>query len=108
MQWTEHQLEILREADRATALRDLNNTYGWQTYVKLAQERIDRMVEGYTRANLNPDQAWEAYMRLQSVLDFQRKMEEIVRTSVDLSDPMQIERLLYDLQVAREPEFPGE
>jgi hypothetical protein len=96
MNLTPEQIEILRQTESAAHLRDLYHTIGWRVYTELARARIQRLNWEYLHESFTQDQAWEARVKLQAIMQFQDLMEEIVRNSVDLVDPAAIERMILE------------
>ena len=96
--WSPEQLAILIERDNAAIIRDLRHTPGWEVYKQLANSRIQQMTNRYLRDSLPQDEAWNERLRLQAVMDFQMKLEEIVDAAVELIDPATREEILYSFQ----------
>jgi len=90
------QIQILRETENNAHLRDLYHTIGWRIYCELAKARIDRLNRDYIYENFSQEQAWEARVKLQAIIQFQQLMEEIVKNAVDLVDPAAIERMVLE------------
>lgn len=95
---TPEQLQILLERDNAAILRDLRYTPGWEVYRQLAFSRLQQMQAKYLKDDLSPEQAWDQRMRLQAVMDFQMKLEDIVEKAIELVDPATREQLQYSFQ----------
>ena len=87
---------MLKDVENSAHLRDLNHTYGWKLYTDFAKSYIDQLTKDYLRENFNQEQAWEARVRLQAIMLFQARMEEIVRTAADRCDPAALERMVLE------------
>jgi hypothetical protein len=97
MVYTREQLEYLKNVEKMAALRDLNNTYGWEIYSYLAHQRIDQMAKDFLQDGLTRDEIVEKHTRLKAVGEFQAMMDDLVREAVRFVDPMEIELALYSL-----------
>lgn len=102
MNLTPEQIEILRQTEANAHLRDMYHTIGWRIYREVAQARIKHMNHEYLYENFTPEQAWEARVKLQGVMQFQALLEEIVRNACELVDPAALERMILENQYAQE------
>lgn len=95
---SDHELEIIRQAEGAAYLRDLKLHPAWDVYCKLAQSKIQDIRDLYESRNMDKDATWAALCSLKAVRDFQARMEDLVNMGADLLDPEALQRLINSAQ----------
>lgn len=95
---SEHEIEIIRQAENAAFLRDLQLHPAWAVYCKLAQSKIQDIRDMYESSKLDKDGTWVAHASLKAVKEFQAGMEELVNLANDLLDPEALKRLINSAQ----------
>jgi predicted ArsR family transcriptional regulator len=77
----EEQRQMAENFAEAAALRDLNNTLGWEVLCRIAKRRIEQQTNEYLRQDFSQDEAWEARVELRAVRQFWSMIEEMVETA---------------------------
>jgi hypothetical protein len=99
MAFTKAELHQMAEHfSEAAALRDLNNTEGWETLAKIAKRRIEQQSDAYLRQEFSRDEAWEARTELRAIKQFWAMIEEMVATAYTFVDQEAIKELIYSSQ----------
>jgi hypothetical protein len=99
LNYTQQELEMLRDTENAAVLRDLCHSDGWKVYLEFAHRKIETLMKDYLRHDLTNEQIIEAHLRLQAISQYQSSLEDLVRGAVDFIDPANLQQMILSWRI---------
>jgi hypothetical protein len=93
--WTPEQLAILREVDKALALKEMTLTPGWGIFKNIVDKRLAQITDQHLSSRLDKEAYWASGVRLEGIREFIRSLWEGIDVALEtLTDGPKIVKAL--------------